>query len=419
MPLQLLFNECVCLKYTTPAVSFVLAIDALLLLEYIFVHKKKQLNNEPYLFRQVFIAYLISYGISMLFSIVSFSEVITGTIKYFIQNFLILFLFQKALTGIKEIRLFFKTIFVVAVLIVTLGLFEVITGNNPVLNYVFLNAPLEAVKGKMYYIPPFLSYTGELALRFDRVRAFSFFGIHIAFGCACVLLLFAYAYLYKLKITILNSKLLIIGILLFLIGIFLCNSKTPIIGLLFFALGLFSCNDIISHKPVVFFVLIVLIVLLVYFPEYLNNFYALFDSNLAEEGGGSNVNMRMRQFEIGLNLFDKNPLFGNGVGSIAVFMESVSNADLLGAESSWLKILPERGIVGVIAYLYLYFTMYRNLIRFVNKKILLCFLMGLLAMETATGFMNMSLYGSIVITIYMIGVVTGKNTLKNYYIKNI
>ena len=58
--------------------------------------------------------------------------------------------------------------------------------------------------------------------------------------------------------------------------------------------------------------------------------------------------------------------------------------------------------MGVVAYIYLYFAMYGKLRPFINKKVLLCFLWGLLAMETATGFMNMAIFGSIVIALYRI-----------------
>lgn len=402
MPLQLLFNECVCLKYTPPAVSFVLAVDFLLLFIYFGQRRKLRLNHRHFFFKEVLIAYLISYGVSMAFSIVSIGEVLTGTIKYFIQNFIILYLFQKTITDFDGIKLFVKATFIVVVLIISLGLFEAMTGDNPVLDYVFMNAPLDAVEGKMYYIPPFLSYTGELAQRFGMVRAYSFFNIHIAFGCACVLLLFFYAYLYKYKAMPINKYYMVIGVVLLLFGVFLSNSKTPIVGLLFFAFGILSFRDV-SRGYVIFFIVTAVFVLLTYFPNYLNNIIALFNSNVAEEGGGSNINMRARQFEVALNLFEKNPLFGNGIGSIAVFMKGGYNADLLGAESSWLKILPERGIVGVIVYLYLYLTMYRKLLPYMNKKTLICFFGGLLAMETATGFMDMVVYGSIVIVLYMIG----------------
>lgn len=81
-PVQMLFNECICLKYTSPAVSLVLAVDMLLLAEYLIKRPSRNLNNSPYLFKVAFIAYLVSYGISMIFSILPFTEAATGTIKY-------------------------------------------------------------------------------------------------------------------------------------------------------------------------------------------------------------------------------------------------------------------------------------------------------------------------------------------------
>lgn len=402
LPVQLLFNECVCLKYTSPALTLVLAVDIVLLFAYYRIRHKIKLKQDKFFFKEVFIAYLISYLLSMLFSIVPIREVFTNTIKYFITNFLVLFLFQKALISTKEIHLFYKGTFIVTILMVGLGAYETIAGDNPVLDFVYLNAPLDAIDGKMYYIPPFLNYTGELSQRFGMARAFSFFNIHIAFGCACVLYLYYYAYMFRQKFIPNIKYFLLAGIILLLIGIFLSNSKTPIVGLIIFTLGIFSFKDV-TRPRIILFVIAFISILYIYAPNYINNVIALFDNNVAEDGGGSNTLMRIRQFEIGLNLFYQSPLTGNGVGSISTFMKSVSNTDLLGAESSWLKILPERGLIGVIAYLYLYLMMYKKVRPYMNKKSLVCFLIGLMAMETATGFMSMPIYGSILIAIYQMG----------------
>lgn len=406
LPLSLLFNECVCLKYTSPALSLVLAVDFTLL--FIFLckssKKKKQLNHQEFFFKKVFIAYLISYGISMLFSIAPFNDVFTKTIKYFIQNFVILYLFQKAITDIKDIKLFSKTIFIVAVLIITVALIETISKDNFILDYIYLNSPQDAIEGKMYYTPPFLTHTGELQQRFGMVRAYSFFAIHIEFGCACVLLLFYYMYLNKFKNRLIEKKRLAIGIILFLAGIFLCNSKTPLIGLCFFLLGIVSIKDIIRIQ-IIMPLIILVIIANIYLPDFANNFIALFDSNIAEEGGGSNAEMRIQQFAVGLHLFEMSPITGNGIGALAVLMKNANYEDLLGAESSWLKILPERGIIGAIAYIYLYYIIYVKLAKYINKRALIFFLIGLMGMETATGFMSMPLYGSIIIAIYSMEVI--------------
>lgn len=410
MPLQLLFNECVCLKYTPPAVSFVLAVDALLFLEYLVLAPKKNLYNGQFFFKTVFVAYLISYGVSMVFSIVPFSEVLTGTIKYFIQNFIIVYLFQKALNDEKDIKTFFNVSFVVVVVIIILGLYESVIKDNPVLDYVYANAPAELIKGKMYYVPPYESVLGELQMRYGMVRVYSFFDIHIAFGCACVLLLYMYLYFYKRNCAYLNNKKILYGAILLFIGVLLSNSKTPMVGLLFFLFAFFSFSQIFNAKTILVACVLV-VVIFIYAPNYLNNITALFDSSVAEEGGGSNVAMRTRQFEVAFSLFAQNPLFGNGVGAIGVFMQNVSNSDLLGAESSWLKILPERGLLGVVVYLVLYWQIYFRLNKLAGKRETLLLLCGLMAMETATGFMDFALYGSVIICIYRYNVLMRKQLL--------
>ena len=141
----------------------------------------------------------------------------------------------------------------------------------------------------------------------------------------------------------------------------------------------------------------------------MNNFYGLFDDNLAQEGGGSSVALRTVQFQIGFQMFEQNPLFGNGVGSITQMMSTSSKfEDLLGAESSWLKILPERGIIGAIVYIILYYSIYKKLKAVIPNKTIILFLGGLMAMETATGFMDFPLFGAIIITIYRIHLVSSK-----------
>ena len=209
----------------------------------------------------------------MIFSIVPFTEAITATIKYFIQNFLIVYLFQKALKDKNDIALFFNTSFIVILAIITLGLYESIMKDNPVLDYVYLNAPLDMIKGKMYYVPPFLSSLGDVQMRYGMVRAYSFFGIHIAFGCACVLLLYMYLYFIKKReASIIHSNIkLYLGAISLVIGVFICNSKTPLLGLVFFLLAFFSIKQFFRVKVLACLFLLV-IVIVVYAPNYLNNF---------------------------------------------------------------------------------------------------------------------------------------------------
>lgn len=73
MPLQLLFNDMVALKYTSPILTLSIAINFILplifLYKYILKNKRTELTNEPFFFNKVFVLYLISYILSIIFSI--------------------------------------------------------------------------------------------------------------------------------------------------------------------------------------------------------------------------------------------------------------------------------------------------------------------------------------------------------------
>ena len=395
IPFSMLFNEGVCLKYSSPAISLQLAVDVFLLFMSLVKKDKSFSNvNKSYFFKSSFIAYLISYSFSMIFSIVPFQDVMFGTIKFFVEGFVIIYLLQLALNNKDDISLFVKCLFLSLLLITIIGVIESVYKINPVLTFVYLNAPSpDLLDGKLYFNP--LELENDYDLRYGMRRAYSFFNIHIAYGCACSLWYFMSLYLIKFSKRQ-NKIILYFMIPLCISGMFLSNSKTPMIGLLFFSIAFFRYRQFISIKNLI--VLGTIFILLTYFmPQYLNNLSALFDKKMAEEAGGSNPNMRARQYEIALKLFFQNPIFGNGLGSTAVMIKSAANSDLLGSESSWLKILPQQGLIGAWAYLHMYISTFKRLKRKIGFRIPLCFLGGIFTMEVATGFMKFSLWGAIVI----------------------
>ncbi|MBV4048422.1 hypothetical protein KSY46_10710, partial [Bacteroides eggerthii] len=139
MPLQLLFNDMVALKYTSPILTLSIAINFILplifLYKYILKNKRTELTNEPFFFNKVFVLYLISYILSIIFSIAPFATIINATLKFFIKNFLMVYLFQLCLKTQKDLYLFLKTIIIISILISGLGLIESIIHNNPIQNF--------------------------------------------------------------------------------------------------------------------------------------------------------------------------------------------------------------------------------------------------------------------------------------------
>lgn len=416
MPLQLLFNDLVAIRYSNPVLSLSVAVNLLLpIIYYVKCFKQEgkfHMSNERFFFKPVLIAYLISYALSFLFSTVPISTALNTTIKFFMKNFVMVYIFQLCLTDKKAVHLFVKSSLIVCILLAILGIYEFITKDNPVLDYIYIHAPhTEELSNRMFYIPPQMG--GLYQLRYGMIRANSFFGISIAFGVTCIFYFFLSGFLLKNKYNVCNRKLIVVGLISSIIGIFLCNSKTPMFGMIFFILALCDIKQLFNIKNLIVLVGC-LIIILGCFPDSLNNYIALFDSNVADEGGGSTVAMRERQMQIAVKLFYRNPLFGNGVGALDVLTRVGDNADILGAESIWLKTLPERGIMGCIVYLFWYLYVWLRFKAIVSTKTLLFFLVGLIAMESGTGMLDLSLYSSILLTIRKINILNKLKLQKKY-----
>lgn len=403
MPFQMLFNAQVALKYTSPAMSLNLGVAIILFCIYYFKqkNKSKRCHNNRFILSTAVIVYSISYLLSFIGSIAPISSGINAVLKFFLMTFGLMYIFQKLITEKEDICLFVKANIVVVFLTVGLAIFESIFQDNPILNYIYYNSPHDdTTTGRMWYIPP--SIRGTMAMRFGMVRAYSFFGIPIEFGCACAFLAFLLMLLYKnnfFRDLNIKKNILQISIILSFIGIFLANSKTAYVGIIFLLLGLFSVKQILNIK-IILPLLIGIFVFLYFFPEYILNFTSLFDENVAIDGGGSTIAGREIQFAVALRMFEMNPIFGNGPGSISVLKQIGNNSDILGAESSWMQILPERGVIGAIAYVIFYISIFKRCIVYIPIKIIGGLLLGLFVMETATGIISAVYFMPIIIVIY-------------------
>lgn len=395
-PFQLLFNECVCLKYTSPAVTLVLAVDVVLI--FFSIWKGGMNNRNKFLFSGIMLAYVFSFFLSNILS-GNFISVLTNTIKYFITNFLYLIALQYAIKSIKDIKIIILGIILVGFAISLLAIYEVIAHDNPILDYVYYNTPSGLIDGKMYYVPPSASYTGDIQIRYGGVRAYSFFHIHIFFGVTCVILLYVLMYFWYNASSVISKYKIpyLISIGLLILGTFLSNSKTPLLGLFIVTLSFFKLKQIFNYKVILSLACCIIIVY-TYFPNYLINLTALIDDKVAQEGGGSSVALRMMQFNSAFELFLKSPLWGYGIAGPEV--SSYVKSQILGLESSWLQVPIQRGLIGLLLYIYLYIFIYNKLKIYMNKKQLYGLIGSFLAMETATGVLPFSLFGGVIIVIY-------------------
>ena len=404
MPVQFLFNNQIAVRYATPSFNVYEAVNlALFAIYWIKCYgreKERHLNGEPYLFLPLCLLSFLSYLFSTILAIIPFTTSAIATIRYFMLSCCVLYIYQRVLNDEHDIRLCVRSCAVVISLMTLLGLYESIMHDNPWLDIVYLTSPQnESTYGRMWYVPPFISESGDLQMRFGLVRAYSFAGIHIAYGTACVFFSYLVFTALKNKWQLgLSQKQWIVLAILLASGVFCANSKTGMVGYVFLLLAFVKIKYL--SRPIVFIpVVAAIVILLFYVPEFLKNYYSLFDENLAVEGGGSSIAMRQHQYVIVKRLFEMNPIFGNGIGSIKIMKQKAGFEDILGAESSLFKILPERGIFGLLVYLYAYFFYFKIMRQYVPLRETVFFLLALFVMEAATGTMDITRYGLFIILV--------------------
>lgn len=141
---------------------------------------------------------------------------------------------------------------------------------------------------------------------------------------------------------------------LLLIGVFLANSRATILALVF---GLLQFDYIRKPKTLLIAFFIFLIMVLPFSDYILNVYHSIFDFTGNYDVGGSSMDMRMRQLDISLFLFLQNPIFGGGLSMIYYLMTDISIPELAGAESQLFYLLIERGLLGILGYLWLIISM--------------------------------------------------------------
>lgn len=268
----------------------------------------------------------------------------------------------------------------------------------------------------MYYVPPGIA--GSLQMRYGMVRAYSTFGIHLAFGRACVFLLGFLLVIRKLRWIEVNRWMMIIAIALAITGCITSNSKTAYLGMFVMLLLLVKPSQLLSYKTVLLIITAILVVVVAYqyVPGYFDNIMSLFDKDLAEEGGGSTVVARQRQLAVALEMFQQNPLFGNGPGALTILKKIGHGSDILGAEGALLSILPERGIIGYLVYLFTFVYFYVTSRKIIPTYFAFFFLLSIFTMEVVSGIGDVTLYWALIIAIRKMYILDrGKSPLK--YVK--
>lgn len=209
------------------------------------------------------------------------------------------------------------------------GIFEGITGFNPVMDYLHHTGLVSAPEQRDDYI------------RFGFYRAQSLTYWCSSFGVlsSCTLIYMLHRYFRNQEVP--SSRFYII-IAVLALGVLIPGSRTIIAMFCLMALSLFPYFKNQKRKMIPFFVLIGLV--LVFSSDFFNQIVMAFldPSSI----GGSTAELREAQLEFSLSVMEQNPIWGNGLGTSAGINEE-ADVYIGGLESIVFHTAINRGIVGL------------------------------------------------------------------------
>lgn len=221
-------------------------------------------------------------------------------------------------------------------------------------------------------------YTYDLQVRYGLKRTYTFFAMHITNGTVSVSLFIVLLYAY-LNNMIRNRKIYVLLVLL-AINIFATGSRAIILSFIIFLI-FFLCQYLKFSTifKVCFLGMFVYLIL----GEYVDAVYESFVNT--ESVSGSNSEMRAGQFELAFYFFNKSFWLGNGIGAIAYVLSNYK--EMMGAESLWIPVMIEQGLLGLVSIfsLFLFSFFYTIKQRFIP---LIWIPLGFLVLFTMTSVPN-------------------------------
>lgn len=334
-----------------PLLSVELACNIGFVLYFILL-KKSSYKAEPFPFKQAFIFVFISIFLSTLVSSAGISS-ITNSIATIINDYLFVYILWRVLRNERDIQFVLKGFSFVFFFLLFYGVFEKITGTNPIYDYqIALNQNAANV----------INWVSSERLEMSRVRSAIIhpigFGILLAgFFNLYVFLITRYRYIWHPP-----RIITILFLTLSIVVIFFTNSRSPLIFLFIGFIPLLNPRKK-STYGILFTLLLLGIVGFNFIRPYIANFLSLlspfFNNISTPDLGGSSLEMREMQFATAFEAVKNILLFGLGIESVNSIV-IVKYPNLLGLESIWLWLLIERGIVGVISHIYLLISVFRS-----------------------------------------------------------
>jgi len=349
-PLRMFLHSGICLKFESPNITLDFACCIIFLILFLLKNKR----SFPKTLLRGYIALFVSYFIAIFASTYSLLQVAPRMIGQAITLFYS-FIFLCELKKMEDVKLFHKAFYVCILVMVTYGLFEYVTQINPVIDFEKTFIP-EDDNGKIYF-------SGE---RYGSVRCQSMMAISISYGALCVIWLCVAMSFRKIYKEIVPSFFLPFFWGLILIATFSTGSKSPFIFLVTYLVSFFFMVS--GYVRIKAALLLGVLLFIFVFQNFISDFILQITDSSQTTTAGSDIPMRIMQVTAAANLLDQYGwLFGLGARGV-MKANTLAAEELLGAESIWLQLLLEYGIVGCFTYVYMLYSVNKYKKEVIGKR---------------------------------------------------
>lgn len=315
----------------------------------IFLLKRKELviDKRPFPLVIPFVFIILSYFLSSIFGLAGISNSFFNLLKTVFEDYVSIWMIWILLCTKKDYIFFLKGVSLVFFFSVVYGLYEAYTHTNPLMDYEL------SIAGTGSRVLDF-AVGEDYDERGYRIRSIFFHCIGAGINWGLYFAAVFYLFFYFRNRIITKYKIMIFTACLSVVCLFIANSRSPIIFLMIVLLAFF-----IKMKFKNIFALVTSFVVLgiglSYNSKYLDNIFSIFNSSAQQKVGGSNLEMRVDQFNAAFHILNEYPFFGIGLKSLELYSNKEVTAALLGMESMWMQILVIQGIFGILAAICLIF----------------------------------------------------------------
>lgn len=375
-PFKILFYYDVRLTADLP---FDMAI--MLLITFCYFFKRKEYSKIHFPFAKGYMVYAIIYSIGCIIPVFMINRIPSTVISILLYSYI----YFQCLRNMRDVKF-------AAVVYMLFSLFLV---GNGILELITHKCPVDVWIRSMPFIDKEHAWdTNFDELRFGLPRIRSFMPFSITYGVACAILLSLPFYLVfeNFRRSLLMKFLVPMSLVFLLLGVITSASRSPMLGVVVLLSFLFLDKELFKrYKTKILFLLLLIVVFM--WPFIYDNILSILNPRVADMTGGSSMDMRTVQYSIAFDYMMQSPLFGLGKET------QITDTLFYGGESIWLPLMINNGIIGILGYVYLYYSIVKNT-KVHGARYLHIVTASWLIMNTATSLMGLG--DATYLTLYML-----------------